>query len=210
MENFFSVKIQGGNQMNRTEPIRKAADIEKFKNYYRFQKNNSRNYLMIVIGLNTALRVSDMLQLTWGDVYDFTNNRYKEHIRITEQKTGKYTQIYINDSIIKALKYRMSELKKINKTCKAKDYLFRSKKRNLPICRVQADRIIKEAAKESGITSVVSCHSLRKTFGYRAWKNGIEEALLVNIFNHSTYNVTKRYLGIDQDEKDEVFKNINI
>lgn len=60
------------------------------------------------------------------------------------------------------------------------------------------------------IDGTISCHSLRKTFGYQAWKEGAEPALLMAVFNHSSYNITKRYLCIDQDDKDELFLKMNL
>ena len=59
-----------------------------------------------------------------------------------------------------------------------------------------------------GLEEHVSCHSLRKTFGYHAWKQGVPPVMLMKIFNHSSYQITIRYLCIEQDEKDEVFRNI--
>ena len=77
-----------------------------------------------------------------------------------------------------------------------------------PLSRYQAFRIIKEAAAYAGLDASISCHSLRKTFGYHAWKQGTPPALLMDIYNHSSYRITKRYLCIDQDDKDEVFEHI--
>ena len=57
--------------MNTAEPIRELEELERFKNYYAYEKPNIRNYTLLCIGLNTALRISDMLMLRWGDVYDF-------------------------------------------------------------------------------------------------------------------------------------------
>lgn len=54
----------------------------------------------------------------------------------------------------------------------------------------------------------ISCHSLRKTFGYHAWKQSVPPTMLMDIYNHSSYQITKRYLGIDQDDKDQVFEKI--
>ncbi len=77
-----------------------------------------------------------------------------------------------------------------------------------PLSRVQAYRIISRAAEYCHIEGVVSCHSMRKTFGYHAWQHGISSVLLMNIYNHSSFEVTKRYLGIEQDDRDKVFESI--
>lgn len=70
--------------------------------------------------------------------------------------------------------------------------------------------VIKEVVEMLDIEGSISCHSLRKTFGYQAWKKGAQPALLMAIYNHSSIEITKRYLSIDQDDKDEVFLNINL
>lgn len=71
-------------------------------------------------------------------------------------------------------------------------------------------RIIKKAADQCGLREHISCHSLRKTFGYYAWKQGTPPALLMSIYNHSSYEITKRYLCIDQQEKDKVYMEIQL
>ena len=74
--------------MSTTCPIRKEEDLQRFKNYY-LEKGNMRNYLLIVVGLNTALRIGDVLKLKWEDVYDEHWGRFRRHLHVVEQKTGK-------------------------------------------------------------------------------------------------------------------------
>lgn len=78
------------------------------------------------------------------------------------------------------------------------------------IGRVRAYHIIKDAAEYNNIDGNISCHSLRKTFGYQAWKKGYQPALLMDIYNHSSFAITKRYLSIDQDDKDKLFYELNL
>ena len=95
--------------MNSAEPIKKLKDLENLKKYYKEVQPNPRNALLITLGLNTALRISDILRLKWESVYDFERKEYKSHICIVEQKTGKNTQIYINRNVSDALQaYKMS------------------------------------------------------------------------------------------------------
>lgn len=197
--------------MNTAQPIRKQEDLENLKSYYKVKVPNPRNYLLIIMGLNTALRISDILQLQWKDVYDFKNNCLNEHIIIVEQKTGKYSSIAVNESLENALEKYRNALISRGKIIKPETYIYESFGfDNQPISRVQAFRIIKKAANACNISGVVSCHSLRKTFGYHAWKQGISPVLLMNIYNHSSFVVTQRYLGIEQDDRDNVFKTITI
>ncbi len=189
--------------MSTTQPIRNSEQLKQFKDYYLSVKPNHRNYMLIIIGLNSALRISDILHLTYGDIYDFQKQEWKSHIVVKEQKTGKMNRIYMNKEIQRTLQQYASVTNKTDGS-----WLFESQiqKKN-PLSRQQAFRLIKKAAAYAGLDNNISCHSLRKTFGYYAWKRGTQPALLMNIYNHSTFQITKRYLGIEQDDKDEVFEN---
>ncbi len=195
--------------MNTAEPIRNKKDLKNLKAYYCQKEPNLRNYLLVIIGLNTALRISDVLELRWKHVYDFEKGKLKEHISIIEQKTGKRSEILINKNIRDVLKLYKEEWRKGKQKWDGEQYLFSSRKHTgRPISRVQAYRIIKEVAENCGISGVVSCHSLRKTFGYYAWKQGVHPVMLMNIYNHSSFAVTQRYLGIEQDDRDKIFREI--
>ncbi|MDE6892978.1 MAG: tyrosine-type recombinase/integrase [Lachnospiraceae bacterium] len=191
--------------MSTTQPIRDIEKLRLFKEYYKYEKPNVRNYTLIIIGLNSALRISDILSLTYGNVFDFKNREWKTHISLTEQKTGKNNRIYINEEVKKVLAEQDCPFKK------SEDWIFYSQMhRNQHLSRYQAFRLIKEAAAYAGLDTTISCHSLRKTFGYHAWKQGTPPALLMNIYNHSSYQITKRYLGIEQSDKDAVFEKIRL
>ncbi len=89
-------------------------------------------------------------------------------------------------------------------------YIFPGRYDNTALSRSQAFRIIKHAADILNLENGISCHSMRKTFGYYAWKCGTPPAILMDIYNHSSYEITKRYLGIKQDDKDSVFLKVNL
>ena len=192
--------------MSTTQPIRNPQQLKIFKSYYLEVKPNPRNYAMIITGLNSALRISDLLNLTCCDVYDYKSQKFLAHICIQEKKTGKQSRIYINQKIRNALSSYIDFTQNAGS-----EYLFKSQRqKEKPLSRIQAYRIIKEAAAYAGLDEDISCHSLRKTFGYYAWKLGTPPAMLMNIYNHSAFQITRRYLGIDQDDRDEVFMNIDI
>ena len=192
--------------MGKTQPIKKADDVQRFKEYY-LEKKQIRNYTMVTLALNTSLRISDLLHLKWIDVYNFKANKYREHIDLVEQKTGKKNSIALNSEATKALEL----LRRTLDTFYQEAYIFKSRiGDNQPIGRICAFRIIKKAVNDLNLEGVISCHSLRKTFGYHAWKKGVPPALILSIYNHSSIEITKRYLSIDQDDKDEVFLGMNL
>ena len=154
--------------MKLTQPIRDIVELDKIKKYYCDIKPNKRNYLLIVCGLNTALRISDILKLRWKDVYNESLLSFKSHIDVKEKKTGKKTTIFINDNLKEALASYLKEIfeKKENLCEVMEQFIFLGQKsENKPISRIQAFRIISSAAKKCLLSQKVSCHSLRKHLG---------------------------------------------
>lgn len=174
--------------MNEVQPIKNKADIELMK-----KALSGRNLLLFIVGINTSLRISDILNLKRED---FTG----DHIVLHEIKTGKRKNIRIND----ALKKAVAELAQLS------GYLFTSQKGDKPISRVQAWRILNDAAKRVGLTMSFGTHTLRKTFAYHAYENGTDLALLMRVLNHSSQKETLRYIGIESEQIDDVYINVNL
>lgn len=192
--------------MSVAQPIRDLDELEHLKNYYLNIQPNLRNHVLIITGINTALRISDILKLKWKDVYNFQMHAFRQHITLIEQKTGKKTCIAMNKSLTIALARYKNSLKEIQPEM----YLFYGKYKNKHLSRSQAFRIIKQACVKLQLSEHFTCHSLRKTFGYHAWNSGADPTLLMVIYNHSSFTITKRYLGIEQDDKDQIFLNLNL
>ena len=183
--------------MSAAQPISKYADVKRFKEYF-LKKGEYRNYMLVTVCLNTALRIYDVINLKWSDIF-IENDKFKKYIELKEKKTGKINRIYINDEIKKAVRLYIRE------EGKKGEYLFASRKGG-HITRVCAFEIIAKGGKGAELNYKISCHSLRKTFGYHAWRKGVPPALLMKIYNHSSFEITKRYLCIEQEDKDNVYK----
>lgn len=192
--------------MERVEPIRSVKKINDLKKYL-LGSGNMRNYALIVLGLNSALRISDILNLIWGDVFNFEQNKFKSHVYIKEKKTGKSKKFLLNQNALNALLKLKRELGHIN----VSDYIFMSREgQNKPITRYMAIKIVKGACEAVGIQEHIGCHSLRKTFGYHSWKKGVPIPVLMELYNHSNQSITKLYLGISQDDIDDVYRLIEL
>ena len=191
--------------MAKSQPIKKLSEIKLIKEYF-INRKKWRDYAMFVLGINTSLRISDLLSLKWNDVYNFDSKTFKKHLVIIEKKTKKRNVIALNSHVVDALKIYSLHL---HEPFLPEYYIFLNHShKNVPIKRNRAYTIMRQAAKANGIEGVICCHSLRKTFGYHAWKMGVPSAVIMEIYNHSSIEVTKRYLSIDQDDKDDVFKNL--
>lgn len=192
--------------MERVEPIRSVKKINDLKKYL-LGSGNMRNYTLVVLGLNSALRVSDILNLKWGDVFDFEENKFKTHVYVKEKKTGKNKKFLLNQNATGAILKLKRKLGHIN----ILDYIFKSREgQNKPITRYMAIKIIKSSCEAVGIKEHIGCHSLRKTFGYHSWKKGVPIPILMELYNHSNQSITKLYLGISQDDIDDVYRLIEL
>jgi integrase len=187
--------------MKTTEPIRNKNHVRQLIEYY-LKLGQIRNYVLIALGVYTALRISDILSLKCDDVFDFKNRKVRKSITLTEKKTGKSKIVALNKNLVAALKAYFPE-------AKPGAPLIINSRTGKAISRIQAYRIIRAAAEALGFGYAVSCHSLRKTFGYHCWKDGVSPAVIMEIYNHSSLSVTKRYLGVSQDDVNKAYNGLN-
>jgi len=177
--------------MTTVEPIRSKKDIEKVEKL--LAKQSKRDLLLFNIGTNCGLRISDILRLNVGDV------RNKAYIQIVEKKTGKFKKFPINAK----LKPLIDEFVKGRRD---KEPLFLSHWKHR-LDRSTAYYMIKDACKRAGLEEKIGTHSLRKTFGYHHYQQFKDIVILQKIFNHSSPQITMRYIGIEQDQIDDSYNN---
>lgn len=175
-------------RMNFVEPIRDLEQLAEFEEH--FQSTSQRNYVMFMIGIHTAFRISDILKLKVSDV-DGTN------ISVLEQKTKKRKRAVMRPVLRRVLQEYIKDKKK-------SEYLFPSRKRTRsgaykPITRQAADHILKQAAKAIGYRDRIGTHSMRKTFAYHFYQKHGDVASLQKILNHRDQNTTLIYIGVEQD-----------
>jgi integrase len=182
--------------MNEVQPIRDKRKISSMKKYL-----SGRNKLIFVLGINLGLRISDLLALKVSDFYE-ENGRFKKHLIVVEQKTGKARRLALSTAVKREIKEQGIEYSDTA-------YMFPSRKGGKPIGRVQAYRILNEAAAKAGI-SEIGTHTLRKTFGHHAYKAGTPLTTLQSVFGHSSEKHTMRYIGITQDNIDDVYIKLNL
>ncbi len=178
------------------EPIRNKTKIKQI--YYFLNGKDPKYGLLFKFGLNTGLRISDILSVKVKDILN-EKGEYRDYLTLKEMKTGKEKKIKLNDSLRK----NINSYIKISKL-KYDAYLFSSQKGGY-IGRVQAYRVLKEAAVFCNVENF-GTHSLRKTWGY--WTYNMSKynvGLIMDTFNHSSQSITLRYIGINQDQKDELY-----
>ena len=151
---------------------------------------------LVIVGINTGLRIGDLLSLKHED---FENNS----MVIIEKKTKKKRLIRINDNIKEA--YRLLKIKSKNRV----GYVFVTRLGTI----YSTQYVNRWLKKQYGSKKTkISCHSMRKTMGRQIFKNynESEKSLLYlsELFNHSSIAITKRYLGIRQEELDDIYLSL--
>jgi integrase len=195
--------------MEFVEPIRDTKKIAQIKNLLRGQGRH-RDLLLFIIGINTALRISDILELRIGQFVD-DDGEFVNSFQVDEKKTKKHRKINVNDAIRAALKEFIAAYPTI--TDNPNHYLFfntKSGEFNEPVKRGIVWRMIAQICKDVGLRGNYGTHSLRKTWGYQARMNGVDLILIMKTLNHSDLDETKRYLGITDDELAEIANKLNL
>lgn len=177
------------------EPIRSKTDIKKIIEWF-YEHKKKKYAVLFTLGIYSGLRISDLLKLKVKDVYNKTT------ITMREQKTGKYKLF--------PLKNELQIL--LNEFCAERgldEWLFTGKRKR-KLDRSQVYRFLNQACAELEIDVNVGTHTMRKTFGYHHYKQFHDIGLLQTIFNHYSPNVTRRYIGITQDEINESYLSLNL
>lgn len=191
--------------MEKVQPIRDQKQIDAIK---RILKSQPRDYLLFTLGINSGLRISDLLKLEIRQIW--TGSQPVDQIEVREKKTGKTKLFKLGENPKKAIK----EYMQLRRAADLEDPVFCSKKSDQgkakPISRQQAYNIINEAASMIGISDRIGTHTLRKTFGYHAYKKGADLAYIQKIFNHSSQAITLEYIGITQENLDDITINLNL
>lgn len=178
--------------MNIVEPIREVEKIEEIHNY--LMQKSKRDALLFSFGIYSGLRISDILKFR---VMDCMNRTYN----IREKKTRK-------QKILEWNPYLYKEISEFIQDKKPNEFLFKSRQGyNTPITRVRAYQIITKACYACKVYNV-GTHTLRKTFGYHHYKRNKDVAILMDIFNHSSPDITLRYIGISNENSNKSLKGM--
>ena len=186
--------------MEIVEPIRSKQLIYNIYDYLENKKRvgvrKKRDFALVYVGFNTGLRISDLLSLR---KYQFENVK---HLIVKEGKTRKTRKMIIRPRMRKII---YDYIKENN----VKDYLFTKRFKQEKMSRYAAYDVIKDIEKQFKLSNL-GTHTLKKTFGYHFYKDTSDLPKLQYIFNHASAEETLGYIGINQDEMDEVLIDFEI
>ena len=180
------------------EPIRLKSKIALM--YDVLKDQNDRNAMVYKFGINTILRVSDIITIKVSDVMD-ESGVIMDYVKLQEQKTKNYRKIRINSELDRSLLQYIKDWK-----LQMDDWLFPSfRSPHLHIDRVTTWKFLKKASEEAGIENF-GTHSMRKTLAYHIYAQTKNISLVMKMLNHTNPAVTMRYIGITQDMIDRAYE----
>lgn len=194
--------------MKVVQPIRDLETLQRCYDIARaHDKKRGRNEicweLLLLVGFNTSLRVSDFTRFRVRDL------KGKDYAQIKAKKTGKEAYILINPQARR-------EINRLLAGRNPDEFIFQSRQKDKithkhkPITRQRAYQIINRIARQAGIEERVGCHTLRKTFGYHYYKMTGDVVSLQRILCHSYQRETLVYIGIVQENIDESIMKMNM
>lgn len=156
------------------------------------------------LGINTALRIGDLLQLTMADVSALDPAAPAPALELIETKTGKPRKIVLNAPALAIMQRRLADYPK-------HIWLFQSEAVNLgrkkaqPVNRRSVGRVFEKIGLQVAPRVRLGTHSMRKTRGYAMFEAGRSIESICKVLNHSSPAVTMRYIGIDQRDIDQSY-----
>jgi integrase len=194
-------RLRGG----EADPIFKLAQVDMIYSQLKRLKC-PREAELFIIGCNCALRISDLLQLRNDDIIRKKVAGYDDRFtgvikQLKEKKTGKVKELTINWVGMKHIDMWMA-LNPDN------NYIFQghgNRSNGGPITSSWVNRKFKEVRDHLALDYRFSTHSMRKTFGYHAYKSGTPIEVLSKLFNHVNTGVTLAYIGITKKVVTETY-----
>jgi len=178
----------------KVEPIINMKDIKSIK---KLLVDRPRDRLLFVLGINSGLRVQDILGLKVSDVRTCSIG---DRVSIKEKKTGKENVFIMN----KEIKIALDEYLRCAKR-QDDHYLFKSRKgMNYPLTTYAVTMMVQRWCDEINLKINAGAHTLRKTWCYQQRQMGSSWELLAKRLNHSTPSITRRYLGVQEEEVEKI------
>ncbi|MGH8058889.1 MAG: tyrosine-type recombinase/integrase, partial [Candidatus Entotheonellia bacterium] len=158
------------------------------------------------LGVKSGFRISELLSLTVGDVWQ--HGQFLERVAVRRRHMKGKVQgrsVPLHAEAKAALACWLMELQRMGEVT-TETYLFPSRKGcNQPLRRGQAWAILQEAYQTNGLTGMIGCHGMRKTFGQKVYeKTGHDLRATQHAMGHKSPASTAAYLAVDEQAVDAI------
>jgi integrase len=146
------------------------------------REKHDKYEILFLFGVETGLRVSDILRLRIRDI--------KTNMAVRETKTGKDKRFMLSANLLSRINQYA-----LRTHLHRSDAFIPSSRTNkkTPLSRVQAYRVIKACAEASGVSENVGTHSMRKTYAKRLYATTGSLDAVKEAMGHKYIETTLRY-----------------
>lgn len=177
--------------MNTCDPIRDIGAIELFKE--ELKRSGSRDYMLAVLGMNSEMKMNDIINLQVRDVRGKTVITVRAAIARQENDADKAAkEINLTEGLC-------DELERYTRNMSEDDYLFPSQKGGKPLNRSSVYSIVRKAADACKLNNIGTI-SLKKTFAYHHYKQFHDLPYLQKLFHHDGLSETMRFIGMSEED----------
>lgn len=198
-------------KMKIVEPIRSKTKINQIKKKLESEWK-IRDLLLFTLGINSALRISDMLGIQIKDLYH-EDGQIRDFFYIKEDKTKKTNKVTITSKVKEVIKIYTEQYPSV--VSKPSSFVFFHQKIH-PLGSKHIDRrtsyvLINKRCRKAGLDKeAYGNHTLRKTWGYQARMVGITLPVIQEKLKHSSLSITRKYLGINDEEVEEACNRVDL
>ena len=203
---YNPINSRGFKKPQFVDSLQSDDDYQKVVNYL-IKKKNKRNLAMFVTASSFAMRITDVLNLTWKFILN-EDYSLKSEMTIQESKRRKVRTVTFPDLFIQTIKLYINSLKEQNKSFTLTDYVFPSQKGgSKPMLVSNTCKMFKKIFKESGCNPDYNycTHTMRKTKGSFLYKKGYDIVKISKLLGHSDLNQTMQYIGITKKDIKEMY-----
>ena len=159
-----------------------------------------RNRGLFMLGVSTGGRISELLSLTIGDVYQ--NRRAVTDLLFEKSivKGGEVSRaVPVNRDGRQAIENLIRWHREKYQTIASTRPLFpsRNKSGTVAMNRQTAHEMLKQAFVAAGLNGKLATHSLRKSFAQRVYEQSGDIYLVQELLGHRSVNTTQKYLGVN-------------
>jgi len=168
-----------------------------------------RNRTLFLLGLNIGTRISELLALNVGDVWQYGKPVEILELRKAITKGKKTRQIPLNEQAKEAITSLIDWKRSRGESLFPNAPLFTSRKGNKRLSRFQVHRILKDSFQSSECSGRVSTHSLRKSFAKALLVSGNNLRAIQILLGHSSLAVTEKYLAVTPEELSQAVNSLS-
>lgn len=206
LKSFFKyLKPVGKLKSNPVEEIESIKIKRKIPKYFAMDeckniiqnvgdRNQVRNETIVLLYLNTGMRLSELVALNIQDIHNIRNNT----LTITG-KGNKERKIYFSPQIQEQIQNYLKERPKVKTSA-----LFISE-RGSRMGKGAVQHMIKSALAKTGLTG--NTHMLRHTFATQLYQSGVDIRKLQKMLGHSDISTTTIYTQVAEKDLQEIAQN---